>query len=366
MDRRIPLSNKDRAAVGLVAAVFVLASLSEISSVVLAGEQNIMLNCTQQNQATTCVCEVSPAAEAVSTEITDTAIMSESSSGITIQCPATNFEFVPSDTKSVCTAEANGGTLKECKESGKKTMKSPIQGLLTNVTDTNSPAWTETTDKDKKNHSLTFPTETFPLVDRTFFAGCSKTDQDLQNGKECVVNVTVKARTSAVNDGVLTCAYGTESNSSVPEVTLNSGNNSLTILCGNEGQMRPTKESFTAYHCAGSNTDGCTIANLTEIMPGFASSWWTTDEQNSNAPKLVIPADGFPAQEETIVLGCNPNNNVTGTKRDEQGGETTSANLPTCKVKLTLAASTSMSQAPSVSFRGLFVLVFVPPVLLGI
>nr|CCA30053.1 SRS domain-containing protein [Neospora caninum Liverpool]CEL71266.1 TPA: SRS domain-containing protein [Neospora caninum Liverpool] len=346
--------------VRLVAAVCFVACLSGLSTV--AAAEAIQPNCTQQNQMTTYVCNEPGVGAKEVRNSSPTVTLSESSAGIAMECsPSTTFDFVPeADTKVCVTTAIEQQTLELCKA----TSNTSIQDFLTKDNDSSVPSWTQV-QKTTKKKSLTVPPEALPLTDKSFFAGCSKTDQDLQNGKDCVVNVTVKARTSAVNDGVLTCAYGTEGNSSVPEVTLNSGNNSLTILCGSEGQMRPTKESFTAYHCAGSNTDGCTIANLTEIMPGFASSWWTTDEQNSNAPKLVIPVDGFPAQEETIVLGCNPNNNVTGTKRDEQGGETTSANLPTCKVKLTLAASTSVSQAPSVSFRGLCVLVFVPPVLLG-
>ncbi|CBZ51319.1 srs domain-containing protein [Neospora caninum Liverpool] len=350
------LSNKPVAAVGLVAACFFVACLSGLSRANAAG--TIQAACTHENQMTTCVCSERSVGRKEASGSTDTPTLSESSNGITIVCPASTFEFIPMNASDVCVATTRQNeTLLSCK-SGHRT---PIEDFLIQATQGNVPAWTTpTTPPSNHGHSLILPPETFPLTDKSFFAGCRKS---ASNNDECVVQVSVKARTSSVNDGVLTCAYGKESNPSVPEVTLDSENNSLTILCGDDGQMEPTQQSLTAYHCAGSNTTDCKKVNLTEVMPTFTSSWWTTDEQKSKAPKLVIPEDGFPSQEETIVLGCKQK--VTGTKRDEQDGETTGVELPTCKVKVTLASNTSGSQAPSVSFRGLLVLVFVPLALLG-
>ncbi|CBZ51320.1 srs domain-containing protein [Neospora caninum Liverpool] len=228
---------------------------------------------------------------------------------------------------------------------------------MSHVTESNPIAWTQTSGT-ATDYALTLPPGSFPLVDKSFFAGCRKS---ASNNDECVVQVSVKARTSTVNDGVLTCAYGTDSNKSVPEVTLNSENNSLTIHCGDEGQMEPPQQSMTPYHCVGSNTDECRIVNLTEIMPAFASSWWTTDTNDGDAPKLVIPEEGFPVLGGTIVLGCNQKN--TGGSRDEPGGQATAAALPTCRVKVTLGANTSGSHAPNVSFHRFFGLVSVPLVL---
>ncbi|CBZ51280.1 srs domain-containing protein [Neospora caninum Liverpool] len=350
------LSNKPVAAVGLVAACFFVACLSGLSRANAAG--TIQAACTHENQMTTCVCSERSVGRKEASGSTDTPTLSESSNGITIVCPASTFKFMPKNASDVCVATTKQKeTLQSCKS---ETAKTPIENFLIQATQGNVPAWTTPTPTTSNHgHSLILPQETFPLTDKTFFAGCLNTGA---KNDECVVKVSVKARTSAVKDGVFTCAYGEESNSSVPEVTLNSENNSLTIQCGDEGQMEPTQQSLTAYHCVGSNTDECRIVNLTDVMPTFTSSWWTTDELNSKAPKLVIPEDGFPAQEETILLGCNLNNNVS---RHEDDNGTTAAQLPTCKVKVTLAASSSGSQASSVSFRGLFVLVFVPLVLLG-
>nr|CCA30052.1 SRS domain-containing protein [Neospora caninum Liverpool]CEL71265.1 TPA: SRS domain-containing protein [Neospora caninum Liverpool] len=301
---------------------------------------------------TRCTCSSSAGVGRGTVGTGSSATLSESSNALTIQCPKTEFDFIPADPNHVCTSREDETTLKTCEKSqnGKTSL---IEGFLEHAPDTNPPTWTKT-EGGTKDNSLTIPPGSFPLTDKSFFAGCRKSTN---NNDECVVNVSVKARTSAVKDGVLTCAYGKESNSSVPEVTLNPENNSLTIQCGSEGHMEPTQQSLTTYHCAGSNTTDCKKVNLTEIMPTFTSSWWTTDEQNSKAPKLVIPEDGFPAQEQTILLGCNLDNNVAS--RDEEVDGPTAAALPTCRVKVTLSAQTSGSQASNDSFLGLFVLAFI-------
>lgn len=340
--------------IGLVAAVLFVSCSSGLWRSEAAAPL-ITPQCDETEEMTTCTCGSEAKSKTGADGTGSGATLSESSNGIAIQCPKENFEFVPSDKKYVCTGEKTEGALKTCEAGTGK--KSPITDFMIPVTESNSIAWTETS-STTKDYSLTIPPGSFPLVDKSFFAGCLQA-----GGNECVVNVTVKARTSAVKAGVLTCAYGKESNSSVPEVTLNSENNSLTIQCGDEGQMEPTQQSLTAYHCAGSNTNDCKIVNLTEVMPTFTSSWWTTDEQSSRAPKLVIPEDGFPAQEETIVLGCNPN--IAETSKAEQGDQTTAGALPTCRVKVTISAQTSGSLATSVSFYRLFGLVSVPFVLLG-
>ncbi|CBZ51283.1 srs domain-containing protein [Neospora caninum Liverpool] len=350
MERPILVSNKSRAGLGLVAAFFCAACLSGVSMGVTAATQT-KPNCTTENQMTACVCGTSGSVHVERGNSSETATLSESTNVITVKCAESGFEFVPSDVNLVCVAKNQADLLAAC-EKGNNSV-SPIKGFLIDVSDSNLPEWTAPSD-EKKGHSLTFPKGNFPLSDRSFFAGCLKKNQEPLTNDECVVEVRVKARTSAVKDSVLTCAYGKESNSSIPEVTLNSENNSLTILCGSEGVMQPNKDSLTAYYCAGSNTNDCREVNLTEIMPTFTSSWWATDEQNSRAPKLVIPEDGFPSQEETIVLGCNKKGN-TEEAEDEQDGVSTAATLPTCRVKVTLSAQTSGSQAPNVSFIGWFV-----------
>ncbi|CBZ51316.1 srs domain-containing protein [Neospora caninum Liverpool] len=357
MEGRIALSNKALATVGLVAAYVFVAVLCGLPRVNAAETSNV--TCTRKSQMTTCVCSTASGVDEEASDSTDTATLSELSNGIAIQCPKATFDFVPAAETDVCVAATTAETLKSCKTNS----KIPIKQFLNLKTDDNIPKWTETTVQSNEQHSIVFPEHIFPLVDKSFFVGCRQTSPDNGSAKQCVVNVSVKARTSAVKNGVLICAYGNESNESVPEVTLNSQNNSLTILCGSEGQMEPTKESLTAYHCAGSDTLDCKEVNLTEIMPTFTSSWWTTDSNNGNAPKLVIPEDGFPAQEETIVLGCNPD--IAGTSKAPAGDQTAAAALPTCKVKMTLSPQTSGSLTTNASFHRLFVLVSIPLFFLG-
>ncbi|CBZ51275.1 srs domain-containing protein [Neospora caninum Liverpool] len=354
MERRISFP-KSRAPVGLVAAVFFVSCWNGLWTSAVTGTA-IQPQCTLGEGMTRCTCSSSVGVGRGTVGTGSSATLSESNNAITIQCPKAGFKFVPADPNRVCTFAEEQTPLKTCDEH-KDEKASPIEDFLAHTPDTNPAAW-KTTEGGTKDNSLTIPPDSFPLIDKSFFAGCLQT---ATNYDECLVTVSVKARTSAVKDGVLICAYGKESNSFVPEVTLNSENNSLTIQCGSEGQMEPTQQSLTAYHCAGSNTTDCQKVNLTEIMPTFTSSWWTKDEQNSNAPKLVIPEDGFPSQEETIVLGCEQIK--PSSARETQGGESTAVELPTCSVKVTLSAQTSGSQASNASFLGLFLLAFMSSIM---
>ncbi|KEP61476.1 UNVERIFIED_CONTAM: SAG-related sequence SRS36E [Hammondia hammondi] len=123
--------------------------------------------------------------------------------------------------------------------------------------------------------------------------------------------------------------------------------------------MQPAQKSLTAFHCTDTNIENCkTVVNLTEVMPSFTESWWTENDKNGKAPKLVIPQGGFPAQEETIVLGCNVRSEVSLRVQNEEPN--TTATLPTCRVKVTLTAQAAASHAPTLSFLGLLAVVFTP------
>nr|AAP06248.1 surface antigen 5A [Toxoplasma gondii]AAQ63827.1 SAG5A [Toxoplasma gondii] len=360
MERQTSFIKRSLTAVGLVAAVLFNACPSEVTNVLATG-QSIVLSCTRSENLTTCACKEVSAANRQVGSSTGTATLSELSNGLTIECPKTTYEFVPKEPTHVCIAkESTSAILQACKATP---TKNPIKDLLIQTTQTKVPEWTTT---NPGGHSLILPPETFPIVDKSFFAGCLKTSSRRQRNTdvECLVKVDVKARTSAVRDGVLICAYGDKSNTSVPEVTLNAENNSLTIQCGEEGEMQPDPKSLTAYHCTDTNIENCkTVVNLTEVMPSFAKSWWTEDDKNGKAPKLVIPEGGFPAQEETIVLGCNVRSKVSSKGQKEQAN--TTATLPTCRVKVTLTAQPAASHAPTPSCLGLIAVVFTPFVSFG-
>ncbi|EPT28137.1 SAG-related sequence SRS36D [Toxoplasma gondii ME49] len=365
MERTTAISNKFRAAAGLLVAVLFMSSPSGVRGRA-AARNKITPNCMASDNITACVCKESETASLRKDGQSDSATLSESINSVTIQCPTTgDFKFVPSTVTDVCTAEETNMTLKTCEGDNNNKKTSPITAFLVDVDGSNAPEWTVAT-PESKTHSLTLPAENFPRVDKKFFAGCLKTSSSRQRNAdvECLVKVDVKARTSAVRDGVLICAYGDKSNTSVPEVTLNAENNSLTIQCGEEGEMQPDPKSLTAYHCTDTNIENCkTVVNLTEVMPSFAKSWWTEDDKNGKAPKLVIPEGGFPAQEETIVLGCNVRSKVSSKGQKEQAN--TTATLPTCRVKVTLTAQPAASHAPTPSCLGLIAVVFTPFVSFG-
>ncbi|KFG62922.1 SAG-related sequence SRS36B [Toxoplasma gondii RUB] len=360
MVRRSSLFDKSRAAVGLVAGVLLFAGPSQLWNG-LVDAAGPTPRCSQSGKITHCVCEKAAQDSEVTrvTEaVTPTVSLSEESNGITIQCDPAKFTFVPSTETDVCVWKDSQNTLAVCNQD---TTKTSIKTFLNLDTD-DLPKWT--TSSNDGRHSLLFSEHALPLTEKRFYAGCISTGSgERTQQEECLVTVSVKARTSSVKDGVLTCAYGAESNKSVPEVRLNSANNSLTIVCGNEGTMQPTKESLTAYQCSGAENEGCKTVKLTEVMPRFTSSWWAEDEKNKNAPKLVIPEGGFPDQEETILLGCKQNSQTAA--KEAESGTTPAVELPKCKVKVTLSAHSSASQASNVSFLGLLGLALTPLVFLG-
>ncbi|KEP61477.1 UNVERIFIED_CONTAM: SAG-related sequence SRS36B [Hammondia hammondi] len=360
MVRRSSLFDKSRAVVGLVAGVFLFAGPSQLWNG-LVEATGLTPSCSQSGKITNCVCEQAAQDSGVS-RVTEaappTVSLSEESNGITIECDQAKFTFVPSTGTDVCVSKDAQNTLAVCNDS---TTKTSIKEFLNLDTD-DLPKWT--TSNNNGRHTLFFPEHAFPLTEKRFYAGCISTGSGKRTQQEeCLVTASVKARRSSVKDAVLTCAYGTESNKAVPEVTLNSAKNSLTIVCGNEGTMQPTKESLTAYQCSGAKNENCKTVKLTEVMPSFTPIWWAEDEKNKNAPKLVIPEGGFPAQEESILLGCKQNSPAAA--KEAESGTTPAVELPECKVKVTLSAQSSVSQASNVSFLGLLCLAFMPLVFLG-
>ncbi|KEP61478.1 UNVERIFIED_CONTAM: SAG-related sequence SRS36A [Hammondia hammondi] len=350
MERRVRFFNCSRAGLGLGVAALFVACLSDISRAVAAETPTMRPTCKEENQMTTCVCADPSDAAAAAAATTNAATLSQSSNGITVNC--STGTFVPSDTSKICIGEGQDERLAACNANKVSTIKE----FLGVADDTNAPQWTS-------DHALTIPTEQFPLIDKTFFAGCLSNSGTNQGTKECLVPVSVKARASTVKNGVLTCAYGTESNNSVPAVTLDAKNNSLTIICGTEGQMQPKKDSLSAYHCTSSSTEDCKTLNLNQVMPTFTESWWTPVDTDSNTFKLVIPEGGFPVEEETILLGCTENNKVQVSNGD--GDNDTAVKLPTCKVSVTLTAQPAVSHATAFSFLELFVVAFAPLVAVG-
>ncbi|PFH35258.1 SAG-related sequence [Besnoitia besnoiti] len=297
----------------------------------LAQESETILTCTVKKTTTECVC-VNKSQELTSVE---TVTLSESMNGISVRC-ATNSDFVPSDKNKVCTGKAEEASLTACEPPSKKTTggSAMIADFLSS-----SPALTPSVEwiTSEVAKSLTFPSTNFPATDKAFLIGCR------QNNKSyCLVSVNVKARKSVLEDKVLKCAYGTDSNTPVPEVTLDPTSNSLTVDCGEDGTMPLTGELPTVYYCKDSATDACDpVKDVTEILPGFAKEWWTPVNGLETAAKLTVPEGGFPVEPKTVVLGCNPKR--AKAKVDAEPESHAEGGLPTCRVKVAFNAQSSSS-----------------------
>ncbi|CBZ51322.1 srs domain-containing protein [Neospora caninum Liverpool] len=200
MERRTFLSLRSVAPViGLVAAVLFVSCSSGLWRSEAAGTL-ITPQCDKNEEMTTCTCGWEASSNGGADGKGSSATLSESSTGITIQCPRTGFDFVPSDGKYVCAGEEAEGPLKACRAGAGK--KPPITDFMSHVTESDLLAWTEASGTTK-DYSLTSPPGSFPLNDKSFFAGCVETGQDNGNPKQCLVTVSVTARTSSVKLTVL-------------------------------------------------------------------------------------------------------------------------------------------------------------------
>ncbi|PFH35267.1 SAG-related sequence [Besnoitia besnoiti] len=263
-----------------------------------------------------------------------TAILSESTNTVVVEC-AKGFEFVPSDTGKVCT-ETEAHSLEDCEP--QKRNPAAVSLISDFVTATPTPPVTLGWTRNNEKHSLTIPEANFPLVDRKFFVGCRPSEKD----ESCVVKISMSARKTLLKENVLTCSYGAESNQPVPKTTLDSTNNSLTVVCGTYGTMPLTAGVPTIYLCKDPETDVCTtVEDVTEVFPGFSKAWWTKQDGQENAAKLTIPKDGFPVEPKTIMFGCSLQVQPPPQKDAPKEDGLDATVLPTCKVKVTVAASAS-------------------------
>ncbi|PFH35264.1 SAG-related sequence [Besnoitia besnoiti] len=323
-----------RSGAGRVLYIFLFMAPVWSQLVSTAENKQVLPQCTVRDAATTCVCE-SLEAKGGQAQSVNAATLSESANTLQVQCtePST---FVPSDLDSVCTGATQEASITTCQASKDTSTKVKISTLLSKEADPG----TKWTTKDQKSHSLVIPSTDFPLVDRHFFVGCTKIPGD----KSCVVNVTLNARTSALVGNVLTCAYGETSNLSIPKVALDSTNDSLTVVCGGEGAMPESNGAPTIFLCKDPETDVCTkVEDITGVFPGFTKDWWTPDREHEGGRTLTVPKSGFPVDPKTIMLGClkSPPPSDAETAKDALSA----ADLPTCKVKVTISAGASSFSA---------------------
>ncbi|PFH35262.1 SAG-related sequence [Besnoitia besnoiti] len=308
----------------------------------MAQENAIKPNCNSDGTGTVCSC----GSTAHDSGIFEPANLSQSTNTLTVTCEET-FSFVPSESKSVCVGTPGQPSLAACqpKQRGTEVVIAPLVNFLSSPP--TPPVDVEWKNAGKNSHSIVFPKANFPFTDKAFFVGCQNSNQ-----KHCVVPVRVKARKSVLEDKVLKCAYGTDSNTPVPEVTLDPTSKSLTVDCGEDGTMPLTGELPTVYYCKDSATDACDpVKDVTEILPGFAKEWWTPVNGLKTAAKLTVPEGGFPVEPKTVVLGCNPKR--AKAKVDAEPESHAEGGLPTCRVKVTFDAPSSSSSGMRLSLNTL-------------
>ncbi|CBZ49957.1 srs domain-containing protein [Neospora caninum Liverpool] len=278
-----------------------------------------------------------------------TLTISKSSLTATIECQGESPTFVPTELTSVCDGQANDANRVSesdtCKIGahavGKKVTlqellgaSHPITWEMQQASDDSGQATTRT---------LQLAETDLPRTDKQFIVGCQKSGPGAT--PSCKVTVKVNARPSSVDDNnVVTCAHGKDSNKTTVEVEMSENKNTLTIDCGSDGSMQP--EDYTSQYCSpqADNLDGCTKNNYSDILPTFASSWWTNTENKTQAT-LTIPKTDFPPADQRLLLGCVPKTqNANKPTKEESLTESVSETLA-CRVLVTVKASSSTSSA---------------------
>ncbi|PFH35272.1 SAG-related sequence [Besnoitia besnoiti] len=302
-----------------------------------AGEQ-VIPKCDVTNATTVCVC-ASPPSKKEQIKPASAATLAESANTIKVEC-ATPNTFVPSDPLRVCGGAETKEPLNACKGESEENAKVLLSSLLSGSVASDT-RWTSS----DKTHTLTIPSANFPFVDKSFFVGCE------QDSNFCLVSVNLSARKSVFQNRVLSCAYGKDSNTLLPGVTLDAIENSVTITCGRDGVMPSKGDVPMIFYCKDPTTNDCTSEeDLTEIIPGFTKDWWKADE-DGHGGKLVVPENGFPSEPITILLGCNAKSS-SGVQLATKT-ETQKITLPTCSVKVTLDAQVTTSSGFKSSFAGI-------------
>ncbi|CBZ50521.1 srs domain-containing protein [Neospora caninum Liverpool] len=273
--------------------------------------------------------------------------LSQSSLTATLVCKAATITMIPQSLAKVCDPkQSKGGT--QCQfdgsaSDGKEVTLKELLGTDRTVT------WTQSKKRVGKTETWTLQLEDadLPLTDKSFLVGCQ--DSTSSQGKQvCKVTVNVEARASSVGDtNVVTCAYGKNSNPVPLKVEMTTENNTLTLQCGSEGILHPTK--YKTRYCDAQEADlrKCNEKDYTGILPSFVESWWTNADEESSAT-LTIPETEFPESDHQFRLSCVPKStNSEGSDREEKAGGNDSsqagATTSTCNVVVTVKSGSSAS-----------------------
>nr|CCA30046.1 SRS domain-containing protein [Neospora caninum Liverpool]CEL71259.1 TPA: SRS domain-containing protein [Neospora caninum Liverpool] len=277
----------------------------------------------------------------------------------TLRCSGTDYVAIPKLMKQVCSATVEDPSVKNCKTDTQVTGNDKQITLESLLGSSRSIEWTKTEATPNQNTgeewTLELQEADLPLSDKGFFVGCDKNEarQRLSlEGKaavDCKVDVNVKARPSSVTDNnVVTCAYGKDSNPEPLKVEMTTEKNTLTVQCGSEGSLNP--ESYATQYCdPEGELNDCTQKMFEDILPTFATSWWSKAD-DGNSATLTIPPAEFPESEHQFRLGCVPKTADseqpdTAAKGGETGESDTAATTSNCDVIATVRSGSSPSSS---------------------
>ncbi|PFH36168.1 SAG-related sequence [Besnoitia besnoiti] len=284
--------------------------------------------------------------------------LSKDQTTVTLECTGNEAKFVPTEPTNVCVVKKDEAALKgspvseedpSLKDCQGNTRKATVEQMalkdLLGVKDTIQ--WTDVSTPGIKK-ALHLESQQLPLTDKAFFVGCHKTPEDTP--QKCKVTVNILARESTAEENVAKCAYGAASNNASPlKVDLSEANNTMELVCGNEGSIHPL--SYTAKFCTDKGMDNCS-EEYKDILPDFDAAWWTPGEGGGESAKLTIPAAGFPAEDQSFYIGCL--HKTQQTESPPVSSSTTpgdaAAVFSPCSVLVTVkAASSDASAVPEAS-----------------
>ncbi|PFH36101.1 SAG-related sequence [Besnoitia besnoiti] len=295
--------------------------------------------CVETESKTTCTCaEPLPSRDAK----TGAANLSQKRNSLEVMCKG-NLKCAPDELKASTVCAAGTRDLTKCKDvkDGRDASCVYLHTLLAEAP--TSIKWQAVSVQGKgtdQSKMLTLGPENIPYVDGQFVVGCM--DSSASTTK-CTVTVSVEARASATNGQTVRCAYGASSNPSHQTVTLSPSQNSITLVCGKEGVVLPTKVDHTFCSAESDAKEACDGEYKT-IMPGFESTWWKADASGYSYT-LSIPADKFPREPAKIVVGCQQKESSAGSRDSlyRDSGPTV------CTVGVTIEASQATSVSMGVS-----------------
>ncbi|KEP60551.1 UNVERIFIED_CONTAM: SAG-related sequence SRS16E [Hammondia hammondi] len=280
--------------------------------------------------------------------------LSKENLAVSLECSGEKNAIVPKDQKKVCSATPNA-KVADCNEADTN-KQITLKSLLGTSGDIQWKKTIVSTDSKGEVMTLKIQESELPFFDKAFFVGCEedKKPERKSHATECKVTVSVKARPSTVGENnIITCAYGKDSNPRPLEMEMSADKNTLTIDCGTDGSLQPTR--YTEDYCVtdDSQLESCTTKKFSEILPTFSPSWWVSDSQNGSA-KLTIPESGFPEEEQQFRLGCvpkktteSPQGSPSAKTEKEEGAQNTGASTSNCSVIVTVKASNYSSLASS-------------------